>query len=84
MCIWQIKYKIIKIKQILKNVKTDNEKLKYLSVMVTNTNGIHEEIKRRISMGNACYYSLEKIFSSHLLSKKLKVNTYITGRIVWL
>ena len=27
-------------------------------------------------MGNACYYSLEKILSSRLLSKKLKVNTY--------
>ena len=29
-------------------------------------------------MGNACYYSLEKILSSNLLSKKLKVNTYKT------
>ena len=29
-------------------------------------------------MGNACYYSLQKIFSSRLLSKKLKVNTYKT------
>ena len=47
------------------------EKLKYLGVMVTNTNDIREEIKRRINMGNAFYYSLEKILSSHLLSKKL-------------
>ena len=30
------------------------EKLKYLGVTVTNTNDIHEEIKRRINMGNAC------------------------------
>ena len=29
-------------------------------------------------MGNACYYSVEKMLSSHLLSKKLKVNTYKT------
>ena len=31
-------------------------------------------------MGNACYYSVEKILSSHLLSKKLKLNrpTYKT------
>ena len=29
-------------------------------------------------MGNACYYSLEKILSSSLLSKKLKVNTFKT------
>ena len=41
------------------------ENFKYLGVMVTNTNDIHEEIKRRINMGNACYYSLEKILSSH-------------------
>ena len=35
-------------------------------------------MKRRINMGNACYYSLEKMLSSHLLSKKLKVNAYKT------
>ena len=29
-------------------------------------------------MGNACYYSLEKILLSCLLSKKLKLNTYKT------
>ena len=45
---------------------------------VTNTNNIREEIKRRLNMENACYYSLEKILSSRLLSKKLKVETYKT------
>ena len=54
------------------------EKFRYLGVTVTNTNDIREEIKRRINMGNACYYSVEKILSSRLLSKKLKVNTYKT------
>ena len=29
-------------------------------------------------MGNACYYSLEKMLSSRLISKKLKVNAYKT------
>ena len=29
-------------------------------------------------MENACYYSLEKMLLSRLLSKKLKVNTYKT------
>ena len=29
-------------------------------------------------MGNACYYSLEKILSPRLLSKKRKLNTYET------
>ena len=31
-------------------------------------------------MGNACYYSLEKLLSSRLLAKELKVNTYKTIR----
>ena len=49
------------------------EKFRYLGVTVTNTIYMREEIKRRINMGNACYYSLEKILSSRLLSNKLKV-----------
>ena len=64
---------------VIENLSLENvEKFRYLGVTVTNTNDIREEIKRRINMGNACYYSLEKILSSRLLSKKLKVNTYKT------
>ena len=54
------------------------EKLKYLGLTVTNAKDIREEIIFRINMGNACFYSLEKILFSRLLSKKLKVNTYKT------
>ena len=54
------------------------EKFKYLEVTVTNMNNISKEIKHRINMGNACYYSLEKILSSRLPSKKLKVKAYDT------
>ena len=54
------------------------ENFRYLGVTVTNTNDFREEIKRRVNMGNACFYSLEKILSSRLLSKKLKVKTYKT------
>ena len=54
------------------------KKFRYLGVTVTNTNDIREEIKRRINMENACYYSLEIILSSRLLSKKLEVKTYKT------
>ena len=39
---------------------------------------MREEIKRIINMGNACCYSLERILSSRLLSKKLKVKAYKT------
>ncbi|KAJ4434085.1 hypothetical protein ANN_16405 [Periplaneta americana] len=45
------------------------EKFKYLGATVTNINDTREEIKRRINMGNACYYSVEKLLSSSLLSK---------------
>ncbi|KAJ4448734.1 hypothetical protein ANN_00125 [Periplaneta americana] len=54
------------------------EKFKYLGATVTNINGTREKIKRRINMGNACYYSVEKLLSSSLLSKNLKVRIYKT------
>ena len=55
-------------------------KFRYLGVTVTNrpTNDIRKEIKLRINMGNACYYSFEKLLSSSLLPKKFKVKTYKT------
>ena len=39
------------------------EKFKYLGVTVTNMNDIRVEIKRRISIGNACYYSLSVLYN---------------------
>ncbi|KAJ4437682.1 hypothetical protein ANN_17827 [Periplaneta americana] len=54
------------------------EKFKYLGATVTNINDTREEIKCRINMGNACYYSVEKLLSSSLLSKNLKVRIYKT------
>ena len=52
------------------------EKFRYLGVTVTNKNDMCKDIKLRINMGNACYYSLKKILLSRLLSKKFKVKTY--------
>ncbi|KAJ4431416.1 hypothetical protein ANN_20013 [Periplaneta americana] len=54
------------------------EKFKYLGATVTNINDTREEIKRRINTGNVCYYSVEKLLSSSLLSENLKVRIYKT------
>ncbi|KAJ4445822.1 hypothetical protein ANN_12507 [Periplaneta americana] len=66
------------------NIKIGNlsfeevENFKYLGATVTNINDTREEIKHRINMGNAYYYSVEKLLSSSLLSKNLKVRIYKT------
>jgi hypothetical protein len=39
----------------------------YLGTTVSNQNGIHEEIKRRINTGNACYHSVQNLWSSRLI-----------------
>ncbi|KAJ4432833.1 hypothetical protein ANN_21472 [Periplaneta americana] len=54
------------------------EKFKYLGATVTNINNTREENKRTINMGNACYYSVEKLLSSSLLSKNVNVRIYKT------
>ena len=46
------------------SMKTDNssiervEEFKYLETRLTNKNSIQEEIKNRLKVGNACYYSV--------------------------
>jgi hypothetical protein len=66
------------------NIRIANEsfesivKFKYFKTTLTNQNGIHNEIKSRINSGNACYYSVQNILSSHLISKNLKIKIYKT------
>jgi hypothetical protein len=47
-------------------------KFKYLGTTLTNQNDISDEIKSRLNSGNACYYSVQNLFSSLFISKKPK------------
>ena len=51
---------------------------KYLGFILTNQNSIHEEIKCRLKAENSCYYSVQMLLSSRLLSKNLKIKIYKT------
>ena len=42
---------------------------KYLGPLLTNQNSIQEEMNCRLKAGNSCYYSVQTLLSSRLLSK---------------
>jgi hypothetical protein len=46
---------------------------KYLGTTVTNQNLIGDEIKRRLDSGDTCHHSVQKLLSSRLLSKNVKI-----------
>jgi len=52
------------------------EVFKYLGTTLTNQNSIAEEIKNSLRSGNSCYYSVQNLLSSTLLSKHLKIKIY--------
>jgi len=54
------------------------EEFKYLGTNLTHQNSIPEEIKRSLKSGNACYHLMQKILSSRLLSRNLKITIYRT------
>jgi len=66
------------------SVRSDNstfesvEEFKYFGTTLTNQNSIAEEIKCRLTSGNACYHSVQNLLSSRLLSKNVKINVYRT------
>jgi hypothetical protein len=53
-------------------------KFKYLGTTLTNQNDIRDEMKSRLNSGNACYYSVQNLLSSRLISKNLKIKIYKT------
>jgi hypothetical protein len=53
-------------------------KLKYLGMAVTDRNYIHKEIKSRLNLENASYYTVLNLLSTCLLSKNLKIKIYKT------
>jgi hypothetical protein len=69
----------VNFKVVLHNISIDNksfervEEFKYLGATLTNRNSIHEEIKSRLKLGNACSHSVQNLLSSRLLSKNTKV-----------
>jgi hypothetical protein len=56
----------------------DAAKFRYLGTTLADQNHMHEEIKGRLNLRNACYHSVQSLLSSHLLSRKLKVKMYKT------
>jgi len=60
-------------------MKNDNssfervEQVRCLGTTLMGQNSIEEKIKSRLKSGNACYYSVQNLLSSSLLSKNIKI-----------
>jgi hypothetical protein len=54
------------------------EEFMYLGTTLTEQNSIQKIIKSRLTLWNACCYSVQNLLSSSLLSKNLKISIYKT------
>jgi hypothetical protein len=53
-------------------------RFRYMGTIITNQTLIQEKIKRRLNSGNDWYHSVQKLLSSCLLSKNIKIRIYKT------
>jgi len=66
------------------SIKTDDNSFermgdfKYVGINLTNQNYIQEEIKSRFKSGDTCYHWVQDLWSSSLLSIKVKIKKYKT------
>jgi hypothetical protein len=60
------------------NIKIGNRSFENVAQFryLTNQNSVQEEIKRRLNLGNACYYSVQDLLSSHLMYIIVKIRIY--------
>jgi hypothetical protein len=56
---------------------------KYLGTTLTDENWMHEEIKSRLNLGNACYHSVQSLLSACLLSKVKMYKTIILSVVLY-
>jgi hypothetical protein len=56
----------------------DVAEFRCLGTKVTDQHCMHEQIKSRLNMGNACCHSVQSLLSSLLPSRNLKVKIYNT------
>ena len=54
------------------------EHLRFLGTTLRNQNSIQEVIKSRLKSGNACYFSVQNLSSSSLVSKYIQIKMYRT------
>jgi hypothetical protein len=54
------------------------EEFRYSGTTLTNQNSIQEEIKSRLKLVMACYYLVQNLMSSSLLSKNIMIKMYRT------
>jgi hypothetical protein len=65
------------------NCKDSQDVLKCGNDNKKNLNLIHEKIKNRLNLGNACYYSVWNLLSSCLLPKNVKDENIQNYNFAW-